>query len=78
MKVIERNDMLEARRCLSAHELATLLVLLQTPVDVRAATEDVLALREAGLARLVGSEPGEARFAITDEGNAVLRMLDAG
>ncbi|MFL9884560.1 hypothetical protein PQR68_20515 [Paraburkholderia agricolaris] len=78
MELIERIYTPAERRCLSAHELATLLVLLQTPVDARAATEDVLALREAGLARLVDSKRGEAKFAITDEGNAVLRMLDAG
>lgn len=78
MKVVERNHATEGRLCLSAHELATLLVLLQTPVDATAATEDVLALREAGLAQLVDSEQGKARFAITDEGNAVLRMLGIG
>lgn len=50
MKTIERNDALEAVQCLSAHELAMLLVLLQAPVDVMAATPDVMALRDAGFA----------------------------
>ncbi|MFM0387589.1 hypothetical protein [Paraburkholderia dipogonis] len=75
---IERNDALEAVQCLSAHELAMLLVLLQAPCDVMAATPDVMALLEAGLAQLVDSGQGKARFAITDEGNAVLRVLDTG
>jgi hypothetical protein len=78
MKVIERNYAPERVQCLSAHELATLMVLIQAPCDVMAATPDVMALREAGLAQLVDSGQGEARFAITDEGNAVLRVLGAG
>jgi hypothetical protein len=63
--------------CLSAHELATLLVLLQAPLDVMAATPDVIALREAGLAQLTDSGQGKRRFAITDKGDAVLRVLGA-
>lgn len=78
MKIIERNDAAEAVRCLSAHELATLLVLLQAPVDVMTATPDVMALRDAGFAQLVDCGQGTTRFAITDEGNAVLRILSAG
>jgi hypothetical protein len=78
MKVIERNYAPEGVPCLSAHELSTLLVLLQAPVAVMAATPDVMALREAGLAQLVDSGQDKARFAITDEGNAVLRVLGAG
>jgi hypothetical protein len=78
MKTIERNDALEAVQCLSAHELATLLVLLQAPVDAMAATPDVMALRDAGFAQLVDSGQGTATFAITDEGNTVLRILNAG
>jgi hypothetical protein len=66
------------RRMLSAHEIATLLLLLRAPVEVMAATPDVVALREVGLAQLVASEQGEARFALTVEGNAVLRVLGAG
>jgi hypothetical protein len=45
---------------------------------VMAAMPDVMALREAGLAQLVDSGQDKARFAITDEGNAVLRVLGAG
>ncbi|KAE8757199.1 hypothetical protein FSO04_24965 [Paraburkholderia madseniana] len=78
MKIIERNDAPEAVQCLSAHELATLLVLLQAPCDAMAATPDVMALRDAGFAKLVDSGQGTARFAITNEGNAVLRVLGAG
>jgi hypothetical protein len=37
-----------------------------------------MALREAGLVQLVASEQGEARFALTAEGSAVLRVLGAG
>jgi hypothetical protein len=38
----------------------------------------VLALCEVGLVQLVASEQGEARYALTAEGNAVLRVLGAG
>ena len=69
---------LRLRRMLSAHEIATLLLLLNAPVEVVAATPDVVALREVGLVQLVASEQGEARFALTAEGNAVLRVLGAG
>jgi hypothetical protein len=51
---------------------------LNAPVDVMAATPDVVALREVGLVQLIASEQGEARFALTAEGNAVLRVLGAG
>ena len=78
MKAIEHNYASEEPLRLSAHELATLLVLLQTPVDEIAATPDTMALREAGLAQLVKSEQGKVRFVITNEGNAVLRLLGAG
>jgi len=37
----------------------------------------VMALREVGLVQLVESAQGEARFALTVEGNAVLRVLGA-
>jgi len=69
---------LRVRRLLSAHEIATLLLLLNAPVEVMAATPDVMALRDVGLVRLVASEQGETRFALTAEGNAVLRVLGAG
>jgi hypothetical protein len=63
---------------LTAHEIATLLLLLNAPVEVMAATPDVAALQEVGLVQLVESEKGEAMFALTVEGNAVLRVLGAG
>jgi hypothetical protein len=56
-----------------AHEIATLLLLLNAPVDVMAATPDVMALHEVGLVQLIASEQDEARFALTAEGNAVER-----
>jgi hypothetical protein len=56
-----------------AHEIATLLLLLNAPVDVMAATPDVVALHEVGLVQLIASEQDEARFALTAEGNAVAR-----
>jgi hypothetical protein len=62
---------------LSAHEIAALLLLLNEPVAVMAATPDVMALREAGLVRLVASEHGEGKFVLTAKGNAVLRVLGA-
>jgi hypothetical protein len=62
---------------LSAHEIATLLLLLNAPVEIVATSPDVMALREVGLVQLV-SEQGETRFALTAEGNAVLRVLGAG
>jgi len=68
---------LRLRRMLSAHEIATLLLLLNAPVEVMAATPDVMALREVGLVQLV-SERGETRAVLTAEGNAVLRVLGAG
>jgi hypothetical protein len=77
MKAIERNSGAAEARCLSAHELATLMVLLQAPVDVMAETPDVAALREAGLAQVVDAGQGKVSFAITEQGNAVLRVLGA-
>jgi hypothetical protein len=76
--LIKRIYAPEGVQCLSAHELATLLVLLQAPLDVMAATPDVMALREAGLAQLTDSGQGKRRFSITEKGNAVLRVLGAG
>jgi hypothetical protein len=40
-------------------------------------TPDVVALQKAGLVELLESEIGEFRFAITRQGNAVLRALGA-
>jgi hypothetical protein len=78
MKNIEHDYASEEPLRLSAHELATLLLLLHAPVDLIAATPDVISLRESELVHLVESEQGETMFAITDKGNAVLRILGAG
>jgi hypothetical protein len=78
VREVERNCASRDVRCLSAHELATLLLLHDAPVALMAVTPDVMALREVGLVQLVESEQGEARFALTVEGNAVLRVLGAG
>jgi hypothetical protein len=77
MKATQRNSKAAGMRCLSAHEIATLMVLLQAPLDAMAATPDVAALREAGLAQVVDAGKGNLSFAITDEGNAELRVLGA-
>ncbi len=77
MKAAQRDNKAAGTRCLSAHEIATLLVLLQAPVDVMAATPDAVTLRDAGLAQVVDAGHGKVNFAITDEGNAVLRVLGA-
>jgi hypothetical protein len=71
---------LRLRRMLSAHEIATLLLLLQAPVELMAATPDVMALREVGLVHGVESEQDEATsmFTLTADGRAVLRALGAG
>ncbi|MBC8748563.1 MULTISPECIES: hypothetical protein [Paraburkholderia] len=70
---------LRLRRMLSAHEIATLLLLLQAPAELMAATPDVIALREVGLVQVVESEQGGATtFALTADGSAVLRALGAG
>ncbi|MFM0632439.1 hypothetical protein [Paraburkholderia xenovorans] len=68
----------EAVRCLSAHEIATLLRLHDAPAALMAVTPDVIALREVGLVQLLESEQGQATFALTAKGNAVLRVLGAG
>ncbi|WP_343056453.1 hypothetical protein [Paraburkholderia ultramafica] len=70
---------LRLRRMLSAHEIATLLLLLQAPVEFMAATPDVMALREVGLVQGVESEQDGATsmFALTADGRALLRALGA-
>ena len=78
VREMERNCASRDVRWLSAHELATLLLLHDAPVALMAVTLDVMALREVGLAQLLESEQGEARFALTVEGNEVLRVLGAG
>jgi hypothetical protein len=69
------NAVLEEVRCLSAHELATLLLLDDAPDAPMAVTPDVITLCEVGLVKLIESEEGEIRFALTAEGSAVLRVL---
>ncbi|CAB3669697.1 hypothetical protein [Trinickia soli] len=62
------------RRILSHHELATLLLLLHSPIDVSAKPE-IPMLQEAGLVEPITSEAGDVRFRLTDDGNAILRGL---
>lgn len=62
------------RRILSHHELATLLLLLHSPIDVSAKPE-IPVLQEAGLVEPFTSESGDVRFQLTDDGNAILRGL---
>lgn len=77
MNTIEYSRLSEEARCLSAHEMAALVLLRYAPIESRMRTPDVVALHSAGLAELIESESGEYRFAITNEGNAVLRALGA-
>lgn len=77
MNTIERTRASDNARCLSAHEMAALVLLRHAPIDSRMDTPDVVALQKAGLVELVESETGEFRFAITRQGNAVLRALGA-
>jgi hypothetical protein len=62
---------------LSAHEMAALMLLGHAPVVVERETPDMAALRDAGLAEVVGQESGHPRFRITWCGEAVLRSLRA-
>lgn len=62
------------RRILSHHEIATLLLLLHSPIDVSAKPE-IPMLQEAGLVESVTSESGATRFQLTADGTAVLRGL---
>jgi hypothetical protein len=64
------------RRLLSHHELATLLLLLHAPIDVKAKPE-IPMLQEAGLVEMVSGTQDSPRFQLTSEGNAVLRGLGA-
>jgi hypothetical protein len=77
MKTFEVSRTSEAAPCLSAHEMAALVLLSHTPIDARMETPDIGALQRAGLAELIESEFGEFRFAITMEGSAILRALGA-
>ncbi|WP_116141179.1 hypothetical protein [Trinickia diaoshuihuensis] len=62
------------RRILSHHELATLLLLLHSPIDLSAKPE-IPMLQEAGLVEPVELESGATRFQLTEDGTAVLRGL---
>jgi hypothetical protein len=77
MKTIECLPVEDGLR-LSAHELSALLLLREAPVDANRATADVVALERAGLAARIGAESGLPRFAISDNGHALLRALGAG
>jgi hypothetical protein len=65
------------RRILSHHEIATLLLLLHSPIDVSAKPEIPL-LQEDGLVERVHSENGISRFQLTADGTAVLHVLGLG
>jgi hypothetical protein len=77
MGTIERSRASENAPCLSAHEMAALVLLCHAPIESRMTSPDVVALQKAGLAELLEPEIGESRFAITREGNAVLQALGA-
>jgi hypothetical protein len=78
MNSIERHDHFEGVLRLSAHEMATLMLLRNAPIDIGKATPDVISLRRAHLVKLVEAEDGKLRFVISANGNAVLRALEAG
>jgi hypothetical protein len=64
-------------RILGHHEIATLLLLLYSPIEVSAKPEIPL-LREEGLIEQVGADTGAPRFQLTPHGSAVLRGLGLG
>jgi len=57
--------------------MAALMLLGHAPVEVERETPDMTALRDAGLAEVVGQASGNPRFRITWNGEAVLRNLRA-
>jgi hypothetical protein len=63
-------------RMLSAHEVAALLLLAYTSVEASAATPDIVALKDWGLASVTQCTEGE-RIVLTARGRAVLRKLKA-
>lgn len=65
------------RRILSHHEIATLLVLLYSPIDLSAKPE-IPVLHEAGLIEQVSADSGAPRFQLTPQGSALLRGLGLG
>ncbi|QBR04363.1 hypothetical protein [Paraburkholderia pallida] len=62
---------------LSAHEMAALMLLSYAPIEVESETPDMTALRDAGLAEVIGQDTAKARFSITWDGEVVLRSLRA-
>ena len=62
------------RRILSHHGIATLLLLLHSPIDV-AAKPEIPMLQEAGLVESIPLESGGTGFQLTEDGSAVLRGL---
>ncbi|HTI16700.1 MAG TPA: hypothetical protein VL598_03445 [Trinickia sp.] len=62
------------QRILSHHEIATLLVLLYSPVELSAKPE-IPMLQEAGLVEQISTESGAPRFQLTPQGTAILRGL---
>jgi hypothetical protein len=60
---------------LSAHEMAALMLLRYAPVEAGTEDPDMTALREAGLAELLGRESGRPTIWITRKGSEVLRIL---
>ncbi|CAH2792473.1 MAG: FIG00452788: hypothetical protein [uncultured Caballeronia sp.] len=61
------------KRLLSHHEIATLL--LHALIDAMAAPPDVASLSEYGYVEMASPTSGEAKFRLTEDGNAVLRGL---
>ncbi|WP_206956490.1 hypothetical protein [Trinickia acidisoli] len=71
---VPRKPRTMLRRILSHHEIATLLLLLHSPIDVSAKPE-IPMLQEAGLVEPITLESGGTRFQLTEDGNAVMRVL---
>jgi hypothetical protein len=63
------------KRLLSHHEIATLLLLMNAPIDVLAAPPDITSLSEYGYVEFISPSPGETQVRLTEHGNAVLRGL---
>lgn len=70
----QQNRRTTLPRILGHHELATLLLLLYSPIDVSAKPEIPL-LEEEGLIEQVSADTPAPRFQLTPHGSAVLREL---
>ena len=57
--------------------MAALMLLGHAPVEAEGEAPDMTALRDAGLAEMIGQDAAKARFSITCDGEAVLRSLRA-